>query len=176
MGINLEIGSGCNPQPGYIHCDTHRDINCPSALDIVCDARAVPLDSGSCDSILMFGVFEHFGYYEVQEVLLEVWRLLREGGTFKFDVPDFDWFVEAYRTRKCSITGNQIDPIRDDMWFMKSFYGGQDTPGMFHKWMWNQKRLEDFLAKPNWRFSSFKLIGRQWRDPEPNHLIYEVIK
>lgn len=170
MGINLEIGAGGNPQPGYIHCDRFIDPANPRALDFVCDARRVPLADGQCDSVLMFGVFEHFGYFEVQEVILEVVRLLRPGGVFKFDVPDFDWFIDRY------VHPEKLGGGRDEQWILKSIFGGQDAPGMFHLWGWNESRLRAFLEKPNWAFSSVTLVGRAWRDPEPNHLIWECVK
>lgn len=176
MGVKLEIGSGCNPQPGYVHCDFRRDNNCPDALDFVCDARHIPYPDGHCESVLMFGVFEHFGYYEIQEVLLEVWRIIEKGGTFKFDVPDFDWFLEVYRTGIDPNTGKPLEPHRDEKWIMHAIFGGQDAPGMFHLWGWNEKRLRAFLEKPNWPWSEIKLVGRQWRDPESNHLIWECVK
>lgn len=177
MGINLEIGTGCNPTPGYVHCDFDRDNNCPDALDIVCDARSVPLPDGSCDSILMFGVFEHFGIFEIEDVTAEVFRLLAPGGTFKFDVPDFDWFLEVYRTRIDPHTGKPLDPVRTEEWILKAIFGGQDKPGMFHKWGWNESRLRNFLERRDkWKFDRIKMVGRQWRDPESNHLIWECVK
>lgn len=174
MGINLEIGSGCNPTPGFVHCDAYRDSNCPDALDFICDARNVPYPNGHCDVILMFGVFEHFGIFEIEDVMSEIFRLLAPGGKFKFDVPDFDWFLEVYRTGNDPVTGLKVQSHRTEEWILKSIFGGQDKPGMFHKWGWNEKRLRAFLEK--WKFSEIRMIGRQWRDPESNHLIWECIK
>lgn len=170
MGINLEIGSGSNPHPGYRHCDRYYDRSQRDLLDFVCDAHRLSVPSLSCSNVLMFGVFEHFGFYEVQEVMLEVVRVLEPGGVFRFDVPDFDWFVERY-TRPELLTGE-----RNEDWVLKAIFGGQDGPGMFHKFGWNERRLKEFLLKPNWNFSEVKLIGRQWRDPEENHLIWECKK
>ena len=120
----------------------------------------------------MFGVFEHFGYFEVQEALLEVSRVLKDGGTFKFDVPDFDWFVRAYITGLDIRTGKPLIE-RDKKWIMHAIFGGQNGPGQFHRWGWDEEQLIDFLKKPNWDFSEVRLVGRQWRDPEENHLIWE---
>jgi len=173
---NLEIGCGNNPQPGYIHTDLYIDDSNRHFVDVVCDARHLPFSDNEFDNILMFGVFEHFGYFEVQEVLLEVSRVLKYGGIFKFDVPDFDWFIHAYLTGKDTNTGLNLDPHRDERWIMKSIFGGQEREGHFHKWGWNQKRLELFLKQPNWEFREIKLVGRQWRDPESNHLIWECLK
>lgn len=124
----------------------------------------------------MFGVFEHFGFFEIQEVLLEISRVLAPRGVLRFDVPDFDWFIHAYLTGKDRNTGLELDPVRDEKWVMHAIFGGQDSPGMFHKWGWNEKRLREFLEKPNWSFSEVRLIGRQWRDPESNHLIFECVR
>lgn len=174
---NLEIGCGDNPQPGYIHTDLYINDKNRHLVDVVCDARNLPFPDNEFDNVLMFGVFEHFGYYEVQEVLLEVSRVLKKGGRFRFDVPDFDWFVKAYLSGGIDPnTGRLLDEVRDEFWILKSIFGGQDGPGQFHKWGWNERRMNEFLSKPNWGFSEFKMIGRQWRDPEENHLIYECVK
>lgn len=170
MGFNLEIGSGSNPQPGYVHLDRYLDRDSRGLVDVVGDAGRLPFLDGSFDSVLMFGVFEHFGIFEIQEVMLEIVRVLKPGGSFRFDVPDFDWFLERYRDP------GKLGKDRTEDWVLKSIFGGQDGPGMFHKWAWNEKRLEDFLRKPNWNFSKVRLAGRQWRDPEPNHLIWECVK
>ena len=167
MGLSLEIGSGGNPQPGYIHLERflHRDDR--GRADLIGDALCLPFRDRVFDGVLMFGVFEHFGIFEIQQVMLEIVRVLREGGTFKFDVPDFDWFLERY------IDPRKLGPGRNEEWVMHAIFGGQEAPGMTHKWAWNEKRMRAFLEKPNWEFRDVKLVGRQWRDPEPNHLIYE---
>ena len=176
MGKNLEIGCGDNPQPGYIHTDLYVDDSNRHLVDVVCDARKLPFSDGEFESVLMFGVFEHFGYFEIQEVLLEVSRVLQKGGVFKFDVPDFDWFIHAYLTGKDRNTGEKLEDRRDEKWIMHAIFGGQTGPGHFHKWMWSEKSLTDFLNKPNWEFKEIRLVGRQWRDAESNHLIFECVK
>ena len=175
MGRNLEIGSGANPQPGYIHTDAYVDDSNRHLVDVVCDARDLPFPDAYFDSVLMFGVFEHFGFFEVQEVLLEVSRVLAPSGVFKFDVPDFDWFIHAYLTGNDRSTKQPLIE-RDHTWIMHAIFGGQNGPGQFHKWGWSEDRLREFLAKPNWEFSEIRLVGRQWRDKEDNHLIWECIK
>ena len=167
---NLEIGCGSNPQPGYIHTDAFVDNSNRHLVDVVCDARDLPFPDKHFDNVLMFGVFEHFGIYEVQEALLEISRVLKDGGRFKFDVPDFEWFVKRY------LDPNLLEEGRDTKWVLHAIFGGQDGPGHFHKWGWDESRLTEFLRKPNWEFSEVNLIGRQWRDPEANHLIYECRK
>lgn len=177
MGINLEIGSGCNPTPGYVHCDFRKDSDCPDALDFVCDARFIPYPDNHCDNVLMFGVFEHFGIFEIEDVVREVFRILAPGGVFKFDVPDFDWFLEVYRTGIDTVTKRPLESHRTQDWILKAIFGGQDAPGMFHLWGWNEKRLTEFLEKKQkWCFREIRMVGRQWRDPEHNHLIWECIK
>lgn len=167
---SLEIGSGANPQPGYIHLDRHVDSGNRHLVDICGDAFHLPFSDGVFDSVLMFGVFEHFGIFEIQEVMLEVVRVLRNYGTFRFDVPDFDWFVERY------LFPEKLDSGRNEEWILKSIFGTQDGPWNFHRWGWNEFRMRNFLMKPNWDLKSVELIGRIWRDPEPDHLIWECVK
>ena len=170
MPFNVEIGCSGNPQPGYIHCDRFFDRSNHADVDVVCDAAVLPFGDGLVDSVLMFGVFEHFGYFEVQEVLLEVSRVLREGGSFKFDVPDFNWFLERY------LHPELLEDGRTEEWVLHSLFGWQRHGLDFHRWGWSKRRLEDFLRKPNWNFIDVRFLGRQWRDPESNHLIYECKK
>ena len=77
---SLEIGSGGNPQPGYFHLERFIHPNDRHLVDICGDASRLPFGSGVFDSVLMFGVFEHFGIFEIQEVMLEIVRVLRDGG------------------------------------------------------------------------------------------------
>lgn len=120
MGLNLEIGSGTNPQPGYIHLERYLDRNSRAGgahgCDVVGDAMRLPFRSSVFDGILMFGVFEHFGYYEVQEVVLEIIRCLKGGGTFRFDVPDFDWFAVGCRNQEHRAEG------RDERWHLNAIF------------------------------------------------------
>ncbi len=170
METSLEIGCGGNPQPGYIHSDFRLHSGNRAFVDVVCDGKALSFRRGVFDSVLMFGVFEHFGIFEIQEVMLEIYRVLKPSGTFRFDVPDFDWFVERY------LHPELLESGRTEEWVLKSIFGAQDGLGMVHQWGWNQKRLEDFLMKPNWPFSRIQFLSRQWRDPEENHLVYECVK
>ena len=174
--MDLEIGSGENPQPGYLHTDIYVDDRNRHLVDIVCDAHCLPFGNACFDSILMFGVFEHFGFYEIQIVMLEVCRVLKKGGVFKFDVPDFDWFLEIYRTGIDPNTRQPVDPNKNTDWALSGIFGWQRQNWDFHRWGWNEVRLRKFLEKPNWEFSTVTLVGRQWRDPESNHLIWECLK
>ena len=72
MAFNLEIGSGINPQPGYVHMERFIDNSNFRFVDICGDAFRIPFLDGVFDSILLFGVFEHFGYFEIQEVALDL--------------------------------------------------------------------------------------------------------
>ena len=175
MPRNLEIGSGGNPQPGYLHLERYVEGLDMDQYDVVADARSMPFPDEWFDSALMFGVFEHLGFFEAEEALSEISRVMKIGAIFKFDVPDFDWFVHAYISGKDE-NGEPLRPERDEAWVLKSIFGGQDGPGMFHKWGWNERRMRELLSNPSCGFSFFRLVGRQWRDPEHNHLIWECVK
>src|SRR3990167_10391580 len=132
--LSLEIGSGKNPQPGYIHLERFIDRNSIGLVDVCGDAHNLPFYNRSFDSVLMFGVFEHFGIFEIQEVMLEIVRVLKEGGVFRFDVPDFDWFMERY------IHPESLGPGRTTQWILHAIFGVQDGSGMEHRWGWNEGR------------------------------------
>lgn len=170
----LEIGCGSNPTPGYLNTDFYVDSKNGHFVDQQADARELPFPDASFVEVLAFGVIEHFGRFEVPKVFSEAYRVLKPGGIFKFDVPDFDWFVHAYTSGKDIFTGMDLTPNRTEEWIMKSIFGGQDGPGQYHKWGWNERRIGDVIRES--LFKSYVLTGRQWRDPEHNHLIFECRK
>lgn len=72
----LEIGSEHRPAEGYEHLDI---IKYPH-VEIVADARKIPIDDNTYDEVYSQWVLEHFMEHEVVNVLKEWRRVLRAGG------------------------------------------------------------------------------------------------
>ena len=141
------------------------DIMYHPGVDVVGVGSRLPFRSNAFDEIKLYGVFEHFGYFESLQCLAEFLRCLQSGGLLWLDVPNFDWFVEAYR---------QLPSGRTLSWVMHAIFGGQDDPGQFHKWGWTESTLPIVLQEAG--FVDVTLFSRSTRDPEPNHLGYTARK
>ncbi len=84
--VRLNLGCGRNPIPGWINVDVragpgvdvHADLDGPGCLGEI--AR-----DGSVDEVKALGLLEHLPHYE--NLVLEVARVLRQGGRFEIRVP-----------------------------------------------------------------------------------------
>jgi predicted SAM-dependent methyltransferase len=83
----LEIGVGNNPQKDVTWI--HQDIRQLSEVDLVCDAKKLPIDNNSLTDIFASHVIEHFGWRNVRDVLVEWLRVLKVGGKLEIITPDF---------------------------------------------------------------------------------------
>jgi predicted SAM-dependent methyltransferase len=94
--VNLVIGT----RRWLGECFTHVDID-PRPLvdpltrkmhpvDIVCDARTIPLPAGSVDFIFSSQCLEHFRRDDYMDALREWVRLLRTDGLMVVEVPNFE--------------------------------------------------------------------------------------
>lgn len=84
-GLNLDIGSGEAPIPGF----THLDGRCLSGIDIVCDLT-LPLPYGDCcvDIVYSSHFLEHLEPFVVPGVLADWCRVLKSGGAVEIHVPN----------------------------------------------------------------------------------------
>jgi len=93
----LELGSGYNPTPGFVHLDVNP--NLPD-VDIVGAAWPLDLPDGSVNELRAVDVLEHVvPYTQTDEVLADWFRVLAPGGRLYVQVPDAEmvmrWFVES---------------------------------------------------------------------------------
>ncbi len=85
MGLKLNLGSGQNPQPGYLNVDKHGD------PDLKCDLESFPWPwaDNSVSEILLIHVLEHLG--ASPEVFIgimkEIYRVCEPGAQIYIVVP-----------------------------------------------------------------------------------------
>lgn len=145
MKIKLHLGCGKRFIPGFIHIDfgdfSHIDYNRDvSDLSIY--------DDNSVDLIYASHVLEHFKRFEVDKVLAEWYRVLKEGGILRIAVPDFESIITIYKK------------YQDMELIMGMLYGGQDYENNFHHIAFDFKYLSFKLKE-----TGFKEIYRyDWRE------------
>jgi predicted SAM-dependent methyltransferase len=144
----LELGSGKNPTPGYIHSD----INSFEGIDIISSPWEIELPDSSLNEILALGVMEHLTYSDFAKALNNIYRMLKPGGIFLFDVPDLlvwsKYLVDHESGLKTPCDLNHI---------LSTLYGWQRWPGDEHKSGWIKSHLIESLNKANFLKIEFNL-------------------
>ena len=127
----LIIGANRRQVPGYIHHDV---LDLPG-IDIVADFWDLPkhIEPASCEEIQMTHVLEHFPMKRTREALELVYGLLKDGGKFYIEVPNFAWHAEM-------ILRNPRDRQ-----IVEYAYGGQLDEYDFHYMGFTPEILEEDL-------------------------------
>lgn len=142
----LEIGSGDNPEIGYVHLDVQKNL---PKLDILADARHTPIPNNFVrDHIRAVHIMEHFCHPEFSsikmqkewgttlEVTKEMYRILKPGGKFLIVTPDFD---------KIS-TSNFFGRVNKD-WLQRWTVGGHRNNFDVHHWLWTHQDAKKWFAE-----------------------------
>lgn len=161
--MKLELGSGHRPTRGY----EHNDLYPWDHIEHVGPAWLIDLPSDSVDEVLALAFIEHLTFYEALDTFRNVHRMLKPGGLFLFDVPDYPQWCRNYlayldpETTRDRPAGWQhtftLDQIR------QTLFGWGRWPGDEHKYGWDRVHLEDTLYNVG-----FKSTGT--RDSQPFQL------
>lgn len=176
--MKLEIGAGHRPTRGY---DIHNDIHPGPHIEDVGPAWMIDLPDQSVDEVLALAFVEHLTYYEAVDTFRNVHRMLRPGGLFLFDVPDYPKWCQAYlNALNPDLVGGDIDACR------RTLFGWARFPGDEHKYGWDMKHLYDTLrsvgfdkwGKDNWDVTHFqqRVHRDRFNSPTNAHLYVTVAK
>ena len=168
----IDIGSGPHPKPdANIFMDVHQwgNVNCLHDLTKV----PYPLESESFSKAYMGDVIEHISIFDVDNVLKEVYRILKSGGVLEVTVPDVRWICER-------IVNDDWDTMANVAWLNQSndswsnamsyLFGGfhnineYKIPGMGHLNGFDEESLSKLLRKNG--FIDCKRYPDE-RNPEP---------
>ncbi len=147
--MKLHLGCGWrNFGPDWIHIDggdyDHLDYN---------DITKLPFEDDSVDLIYSSHVLEYFDREEVLNVLIEWKRVLRQNGTLRIAVPDFESMCNLYIERKISLD-KMLGPIFGKMKMADST--------IYHKTTYDYISLNKTCIELG--FKDFKRYD--WRDTE----------
>jgi len=137
--VRLNLGCGDKILTGYINVDiaTERASNVP---DVVCDVRDLSIFSENyADEILAVHVVEHFGRWEVANVLKEWIRVLKPGGVMILECPNLLSACEEF-LRNPKVHALPGPEGQRTMWV---FYGDPrwQDPLMVHRWGYTPQSL-----------------------------------
>jgi hypothetical protein len=90
--MKLILGANTRQVEGY----THHDVKPYPGIDIVCDIWDIGkhVEADSCEEVQLTHVLEHFSNEEVPKLLALIRSILKPGGTFYLEVPNFAWHAE----------------------------------------------------------------------------------
>lgn len=126
----LHLGCGSRHIPGWFHVDLvpHSHVDLIASVD-----RLEMIDSDCADVIYASHVLEHFGRYQVFDVVSEWYRVLRPGGLLRVAVPDFAAAARFY---------GQNGDIRHVLGLIM---GGQTAPHDYHYMVFDETNLGELL-------------------------------
>ena len=166
--VKLELGAGHRPTRGYEHNDLHpfphiEHVGVPWLIDLPDD---------SLDEVLALAFIEHLTYYEALDTFRNVARMLKPGGQFLFDVPDYPvwakYYLDAMDAKTIPVT---LEHVRNTL------FGWGRFPGDEHKYGWDGLHLLDALGWCDFRVefsNSDPFQDRVYRDrflnPDDAHI------
>lgn len=128
MILRIGVGDTMQKQDGCLNVDI-RDL--PN-IDVVADAKKLPFKNKEHDGIESRNLIEHFGRYEIDDVLKEWARVLKKGGYMALETVDMGGLMDYWRDIP---TENLLDGI----------LGAQTYPENFHKMVFTEEILKEKL-------------------------------
>lgn len=136
--IFVEVGSGGQPQDGYIHCD----IRPVTHVEYVCKAWAIPFKPESVDEIYARHMLEHFTYKEAKRTLRHWLCVLKVGGRIDINVPDMEKHLKQLNMDGYS---PYISNVTNKEHAMAGIYGWENDEYDIHKWGYTFETLCELL-------------------------------
>ena len=131
--VLLHIGCGDLIDKRYINIDIRPGWH----IDYVAQVEGMKNIFSKDYADLIYGcmVLEHISHQKTLEILEDLRKILKPGGSLRLSVPDFDTIVKMYEVEKS---------VKD---IMSPLMGGQGYQGNFHFSIFNEKYLTDLLLK-----------------------------
>ena len=134
--VLVHIGCGKTNSPEFINVDARPLAHVHIVTD---DITSLPeFSTGTVDLVYMCHILEHIIRNDLKEVLIEMKRVLKEGGVLRLSVPDLDKLIEVY-----NVSGKNINAISHQL------MGGQDHKYNIHYSVFNNQRFRVIWFKCN---------------------------
>jgi SAM-dependent methyltransferase len=160
--MKLNVGSSC-ARGQYKRAEwINFDINPQGRPNVIGDGFQMPFRDNTFDETHSIHVLEHLPRDKWPLMLEEMFRTLKEGGTFYVEVPDFEKQCETYLVNLKHGTNEQAHLIRTGIW------GKTERPGMGHQFGFDGGLLERALHRTGFKGTEFlckqeDMISSHWR-------------
>lgn len=156
--MKLNMGCGRHVLEGWVNIDAQISKKAKRPPEHICDLRQVPLPDNCATEIMAIHVFEHFYYWEVQDVIKEWHRLLCKEGRLILELPDM---LKCCRNilENYGVEEGAKHPHQMGLW---GLYGDPQSrdPYMHHRWGWSPASLRALLRAHG--FIDVKEEETQW--------------
>lgn len=125
--MKVNLGCGRDKRPGYVNVDVRPDVE----PDLVWNLEKLPLpfQDNSVEEVLMKDVLEHVSWRRVEELLRDVYRIMRPGARLYVQVPDLEAIARKVILDPGFCYGDLCGWKAISYWV----YGAQDYPENTHK-------------------------------------------
>jgi len=138
--IVLELGSGKMPKKeGVINVDIRKLPN----VDLIADIKKLPYKDGEVDKIMNTDVIEHFGRYELMDLLKEWNRVLKKDGILEVQTVDAGRTMDRWKEMK-----------EKDL--LNAILGAQTYEQNFHKMLFTKESLNKYLTLAGFKVDKIK--------------------
>ncbi len=186
--IKLNVGCGGRPLEGYVNIDmdTADELRkryphhtfAPDFMSYQYDIFKLPYEDGTVEEVRTDALIEHLSFPEEPKFFNEVKRVLKSGGSFHFETPDFeetvkDWlkakddWKEFYRNDDEAIAKKHwfgtYSYARENRWgyLAAMIFGTQNGEGQFHKNCYTEGKIRamlDYLG-----FADVRIVRERWQ-------------
>ncbi len=137
--MQLELGAGERPTPGYVHLDERPLPDIEYVGDATKLTTIVPPES--CTTIRAAHLLEHFPHGETVSVLEEWHRALSQDGLLLLEVPNLEWQANAIAN---PVVRGTAGKVTEDI--IEMIFGEQNYEGNYHKTGFTATVLAEKLA------------------------------
>ncbi|MDD3159608.1 MAG: methyltransferase domain-containing protein [Candidatus ainarchaeum sp.] len=155
--LKLEIASGNKPKPGFIHFDVRKNIG----ADVLGDVRNLPFKDNTFSEIYSRFLLEHLSRKDAIKSLSEIYRVLKNNGTFEIIVPDLKYFCKLFISEKGQLKE----------WALNKMYGFENYDEDHHFFGYDEEILTEFL-----KYVKFTYIKKIDDEEQYLHLIVKKVE
>jgi GT2 family glycosyltransferase/ADP-heptose:LPS heptosyltransferase/predicted SAM-dependent methyltransferase len=168
----LEIGSGMNPQPGYIHLDIMKDAK---NVDIVHDLnKSLPIGDSCVKEILANHVVEHVSWRQFPVILRDWYRVLVKDGVLFIRTPNLEFIMNMYNLKKTTpehkddeeFIIKNFGSVTHSMYAILKLFSGQDYPSNFHFACYDPITLRDLCLREKFYRVKIERFGPEFSPGE----------